>query len=119
MGSTPTLGTNTMTNYIINLLQSKALKSSCVFKVSAVALDRKGTILGTAVNNPRFNRYHGSIHAEHKLIIKYGKQIKQIIIGRVGRYGTFLPISPCAKCSKMAMKLGIKILSIGEKHESN
>lgn len=101
-----------MSDYVIEMLRSKALQSNCRFQVSAVAISSKGEILGSAMNSHRFSRHGGSMHAEHKLMIKYGKKISQIIIARVGCSGKFLPIDPCPNCSKMAKKIHAKIMAI-------
>lgn len=92
----------------------KALQSSCRYKVSAIGFDKKGNVIGTAVNTSRFNRYGGGIHAEQKLMFKYGNRLKTILICRVGNSGEIRKIDPCDKCQKAADKLGIKIISISE-----
>jgi len=102
-----------MSDYLINLLRKKATSSPCTYKIAAVALTKKGNILGCSRNSyGQFNKHGGGTHAERKLIKKHGKAIYQIIIARVNVSGTFLPIEPCKTCQKIADKNGIKILSI-------
>lgn len=93
-------------------LHRTALKSPCTYKVSAIALTKKGNILGYSYCNHRFNRYGGGIHAEQALIKRYGSRIDTILIMTVNKNGGILPIEPCEVCSKLADKLGIKIKSI-------
>ena len=93
-------------------ITQKAYSSSCKFKIAAIAFSKKGNILGIVFNNFRFSGHGGGLHAEIKLIQRYGNKISWILIGRVGRSGDLLPIEPCQNCQKVADKLGIKIESI-------
>ncbi len=90
----------------------EALKSSCNYKVSAIAYSRKGNILGISHCRHRFNRHGGGIHAEQALMRKYGKSIATIVIMRVNKNGNVLPIDPCEVCAKIADKMNIRIRSI-------
>lgn len=104
-----------------SLLREKALRSSCTYKVSAVAFDKKGDILGHAVNkhskwdvldNGEGGRSGTARHCERILIERYSQNIKTIVICRVGRGGELRPIDPCPACRKAAAKYGIKIVSV-------
>ena len=93
-------------------LTKEALKSSCNYKVSAIAYSRKGNILGISHCQHRFNRHGGGIHAELVLMRKFGKSIATIVIMRVNKNGSVLPIDPCEVCAKIAQKMNIRIKSI-------
>ena len=107
---------------IITKLKKKAAKSSCTYRVSAVAFDNKGNVLGQAVNKHSewdvIEKYSGkgrsgtAKHAEHILIRQYSQNIKTILICRVGNAGALRPIDPCPACKKAAEKYGIKIISV-------
>jgi cytidine deaminase len=101
-----------MNKQTISLAINKALQSSCNYKVSAIGLNIKGDIIGTAVNQHRINRYGGGLHAEINLIKKYGKKIKTIIICRVNKGGDILPIHPCDTCKKILDRMNIDIITI-------
>ena len=101
-----------MNPHILEIAKRKAQKSSCTFKVSAIALSHKDEVLGVTCNTHRFSRKGGGTHAETRLIERYGNNIKTIIICRVGKSGTLLPIDPCENCSKVARDYGIKIISL-------
>ena len=103
------------------LMYEKAAHSPCTYKISAIAFDAKGDILGHSTNSHSYNwnvldhgegRAGTGVHAERKLISRYSSNIKTIIICRVGRSGEILPIDPCPACKKAASKYGIKIISI-------
>lgn len=93
-------------------LYKKAAKTTCRFKISAAALNYKDEVLGIVNNSHRFVKYGGGLHAERKLMDRYGKNIKTIIIMRIGNSGNLLPIEPCQTCKDIADKLNIKIISI-------
>ena len=106
---------------IVDMLVEKASKSDCTYKVSAVAFDRKGGILGHARNmHSKWNvleengggRAGTAVHAERRLMERYGSRIRTILIARVGRGGELRPIGPCRACRKVADKLGIRIVSV-------
>lgn len=105
----------------VNLLKKKAIKSDCTYKVSAVAFDKKGDVLGHTRNTHSKwdvlekdgnGRSGTAIHAERRLMERYGENIKTIMIARVGHSGELRPIHPCKSCKKVAEKLGIRIVSI-------
>jgi hypothetical protein len=106
----------------LDILRAKARKSPCTYKVSAIAFDKKGDILGTASNshsrnwnvldNSEVGRAGTGEHAEQQLFDRYGSNIKTILICRVGHSGILRPIDPCPVCQKIARKYGAKIISI-------
>lgn len=100
---------------------AKAGQSACQFRVSAIAIDKSGKILATAVNHPRFEKLGGGVHAEIKALRKGGPRTKSIVICRVGASGKLRNIDPCISCKKLLDKLGIKIYTIknGDPHEPN
>jgi len=91
---------------------SKALQSSCRFKISAIGLNRKGDIIDYSCNHVRYQKDKGGLHAEQLLIRRNGRKLKTIIICRVNNSGDVLPIEPCEKCKKIAKRYDIKIVSI-------
>lgn len=106
----------------VELLRRRASTSECTYRVSAVAFDAKGDILGHSRNvhskwdvlaNNGEGRPGTAIHAERQLMARYGQNCRTIFIARVGRSGNLLPISPCKACQKVADKLGVKIVSVG------
>ena len=97
---------------MLTRLQKKATQSQCRYRVSAVALNKKGELIAFATNRPRFSKFRGSIHAEMALMARYGTEIHTIIITRVGRSGKVQPIHPCSKCDEVAKSLGIKIRTV-------
>lgn len=113
------------------LLREKASHSPCTYKISAVAFDAKGDILGHTTNSHSLNwnvlekekvgRAGTATHAERRLLSQYGSLIKTIVICRTGRSGELRPIDPCPVCQKAAAKYGIKIVSVmpgdGHVHE--
>ena len=114
------------------LLKEKASHSPCTYKVSGIALDAKGDILGHVTNShsrgwnildkQEVGRAGTGDHAERRLIQQYSQLIKTIVICRVGRSGKLRPIDPCPACQKAAAKYGIKIVSLlpgnGHQHEA-
>ena len=85
--------------------------------VTAIAVSKKGNILGTSCNNPSNVPGMRHKHAEGILMARFGKSIYKIFILRVGRGGNLLPIEPCEQCLKLALRLGISIESIGEEND--
>jgi cytidine deaminase len=102
---------NTITKNIV----AKAKQSKCRYKVGAIAFDEKGDILGSSCNKQFLSKIGGSIHAEMVLIRRYKTLVKTIIICRTNKTGNFCPIKPCRNCSKVAEKMGIKIISIDKR----
>ena len=111
-----------ISNAVISLLKEKAVRSDCTYKVSAIAFDKKGDILGHVTNKHsdwdviKKENGHGRAgtakHAERLLMKRYKGLIKTIVICRVGHSGELRSIDPCKACKKVADKLGIKIISI-------
>lgn len=107
---------------IMNLLKEKATHSKCTYKVSAIAFDKKGNVLGHVTNKHAdwdviekengIGRAGTAKHAERMLMQRYQGVVKTIIICRVGHSGELRPITPCVACQKVADKLGVKIVSI-------
>ena len=102
---------------IIQRLWKKAKQSPSQYRISCVALDRKGEVLGYTTNKFRkdeINPVIGSgLHAEAFAMARYYPLgIKTLLIMRIGLSGAILPIDPCEDCQKMARKLGIKIRSV-------
>jgi hypothetical protein len=102
---------------LFSYAKKKAAQSTCRFKISAIGLDKKNDIIGSTFNAPRFNRLGGGLHAEMRLMARYGKNLKTILILRVGNNGTVLPIHPCRTCAEKAKSLGIKIIGHKETKE--
>ena len=101
---------------LIVLLKNKATQTKTCYRISALAFSKKGEILGTATNGFQMDgRAPGKgcgIHAERKLIARYGYHIKTIVICRIGNGGAILPIKACNTCQKIADKMGIRIISV-------
>lgn len=104
-------------DFYIGILKQKAQQSPSKYRISAIALDKKGDVLGTASNTyskygiEMSNKFMG-VHAERKLMERYKGNIKTIIIMRIGRSGKVLPVDPCRVCLSIANKMGIKIISV-------
>ena len=111
------------------LLKEKAAHSPCTYKISAVAFDSKGDILGHCTNKHSIfdvlqygsGRAGTAQHAERIMLKRYRDLVKTIVICRIGRSGKMLPIDPCPTCQKVAAKYGAKIISLmpgdGHVHE--
>lgn len=107
---------------IVPFLKEKASHSPCTYKISAIAYDKHGDVLGHATNSHSENwnvlekcgvgRPGTASHAERRLLRRYRNLVKTIVVCRVGRSGALLPIEPCKVCSKVAAKYGAKIISI-------
>jgi len=91
---------------------NKAKQSRCVYKVSAIGLNKKGEVIAKATNKHRFMKPGGGKHAEMEVMLKAGKALKTIILCRVGGGGKILPIDPCPVCRAKAEELGIRIVSV-------
>lgn len=106
-------------DWMIERMRKKAGKTICRSKVSALGFNHSGKLVIQTNNSPRFCRYGGGIHAEEKIFLKAKrKRIKTILICRVSKTGNLLPIDPCPKCTKLAEKLGIKIISVEKSDET-
>ena len=103
---------------VLPRMAKKAMaENHCVYHVCALAISSKNELLGICVNNrrlPVIGRRGVGLHAEIKLIRRYGKNISKIYIIRMGGTGNALPIAPCENCSKVAAKYGIKIIPVHE-----
>ena len=107
---------------IVKLLKEKASHSDCTYKISAIAFDKKGNVLGHVTNKHSawdvikkengIGRAGTAKHAERLLMQRYQGIVKTIVICRVGHSGELRPIGPCPACQKVAKKLGVKICSI-------
>lgn len=95
-------------------LINKAKQSVCRYKIAAFGFNRKGELIGKATNRPRLDKYHGGLHAEMALLLRYGSSIHTIILCRVNKSGNFLPIHPCHSCSKVLTAMSIKVVTIKE-----
>ena len=111
---------------IVSLLKEKASKSDCTYKVSAIAFDKKGNVLGHMTNkHSTWNvisktgkgRPGTARHSERLLMERYAGVVKTIMIARVGNSGELRPIDPCPACRKVAAKLGVKIISISAEND--
>jgi len=96
----------------IDVAGNKAAASPCKYSVAAIAIDRKGNVLDTSRNLPRFSHKSGGIHAEMVLMKKHGMKIKSIIIFRVTKGGKLKTMDACAACAAKASDLGITIFSL-------
>jgi len=106
----------------LNLLKEKASHSPCTYRISAIAFDKHGDVLGHSTNSHSKNwnvidrcgvgREGTARHAERVLLERYRNLVKTIIICRIGRSGELRPIDPCKTCLKAAAKYGAKIISV-------
>ena len=98
---------------ILQTLHRKAAKRKHdrwkVQVVAAIALTKKGNVLGTACSAPSEIPGIRQRHAEGILMGRFGRAIHKIVIIRVDRAGNLLPIEPCSACKKLAERLGITI----------
>jgi len=99
-------------NHIVQLAKKKASQSSCVYKVSAIGLDKRGNVIYKSTNKHRFMKKGGGLHAEMEVMKKAGPSLRTIVLCRVGRSGEIRPIDPCPSCAAKAKELSIKILTI-------
>jgi len=97
---------------ILQLAISKAKQSDCTYKISAIGFNKKGDLVGCAINKKKKCQHGMGLHAEIELIKKYKKRISTIIICRVNNSGDLLPIDPCETCAKICKRLNIKIITI-------
>lgn len=114
--------TSKINQNVVSLLCEKASHSPCTYRVSAIAFDAKGDVLGHATNSHSANwnvclrdgvgRAGTGQHAERVLMRRYRNLVKTILICRIGRSGVMRPIDPCPTCRKVAAKYGVKIISI-------
>lgn len=84
-----------------------ALRSVCRYRVVAIGLDSRGTIISLATNTPRLSSR--GYHAEERVIHRSPLSLTTIQIMRVGSKGETLPIDPCVKCQRLASKRQVRI----------
>jgi hypothetical protein len=101
-----------MNNKILLIAKNKASQSISRYRVSALGFNKKGELVCTSFNKPRFERKGGGTHAEMQVMRMHPKSVKVIIICRTGGKGDLLPIHACATCQSKANDLGIKIKTI-------
>ena len=99
-------------DHIVQKARKKAEQSQSKYRISAVALDKQGKVLATAVNRPRFNRKGGGEHAEMVVLQKAGPKTHSIMICRIGNSGDLLEIEPCDTCKRILDKKGIRVYSV-------
>ena len=102
---------------ILYRLHKKAMTSVSQYRISCVALNHKGEVIGYTTNKFRKDRIRPTIgsglHAESLAIAKFFPfGLKTLLIMRIGNKGDILPIDPCEDCQKMARKYGITIRSV-------
>jgi cytidine deaminase len=100
-----------MKSDVTEILRKKASQSKCRFKVAAVAFNKRGELIATAVNKPRLAKLGGGEHAEMALLRK-ARGIRSIVVCRVGHSGIVRPIEICDACRKVLNKLNIKAVTI-------
>jgi hypothetical protein len=117
MRKMPRLSSNALP-FLLEMLGKKASQSRSKYRISAMAFDKRGEFIGRAFNGLPPDGVEGKpgigVHAEYKLMMKYGDLIKTIFISRIGHSGEWRPIKPCANCQALADKLGIKLITIKE-----
>ena len=121
MRNFPKLSSNSL-DMLVKRMHKKASQSISRYRISAVAFDKNGEFIAQSFNNVPMEgvepKHGAGIHAEAKLMRKYGTKVKTILISRVGHGGEWRPIKPCEKCQALASKLGVKIITIAECRES-
>ena len=117
MRNFPRLSSNSL-GIIASRLRKKAAQSRSKYRISAMAFDGHGDFIAQAFNGLPPDGVEGKpgigVHAEWKLMMKYGDLIKTIFISRIGHRGEWRPIKPCANCQALADKLGVKLITIKE-----
>ena len=115
MRNFPKLSSNSIP-IISERLRKKARQSPSKYRISAIAFDCHGDFIAQAFNGLPQDGVEGKVgsgvHAESKLMMKYGQLVKTIVISRIGHGGDWRPIEPCENCKSLADKLGIKLISI-------
>lgn len=106
--------------HLIKRMHKKSLQSQAKCHVCAIAVSKKGNVLGMAMSTPSPNRHNILSHAEGKLMMKYGRGIDTIYVGRFSHAGNNMcKVDACEMCKGMADRLQIKIISLtnGENNE--
>lgn len=121
MRNFPKLSANSLP-ILIGKLKKKAAQSHSKIRISAIAFDQRGEFIAQTFNQVPLEgvecKRGSGIHAEARLMRKYGNLVKTIVISRIGHGGDWRPIKPCGKCQALADKLGVKIITIDECKES-
>lgn len=117
MRNVPRLSSNSFP-IILKRLGKKAAQSKSKYRISAMGFDYRGEFVAQAFNGVPLSgvkvKEGGGVHAEAKLMRKYGALLKTIVISRIGHRGDWRPIEPCEKCRKLAEKLGVKLITIDQ-----
>ena len=101
------------TKHLLKRMHKKSLQSQAKCHVCAVAISKKGNILGMAMSTPSRNRHNILSHAEGKLMMKYGRGIDTIYVGRFSHAGNnTCRVDACPMCKGLADRLGITIVSL-------
>jgi hypothetical protein len=104
--------------HFIRMMHKKAKQSVAKCHVCAVALSKKGNVLGMAISTPSINRHNLWSHAEGKLMLRYGRSISTIYISRFSKAGNnSCKIDACPMCKGLADRLGISIVSLTNEGE--
>ena len=85
----------------IEIAVKKAQQSRCKYHVSAIGFDKRGRIVATARNYPRFNYEGGGVHAEMALLKKAGVRVRTLLLCRMNRIGVLKRIDPCPACQRV------------------
>lgn len=103
---------------ILKRLGKKAAQSKSKYRISAMGFDYRGEFVAQSFNGVPSSavkvKEGAGVHAEAKLMRKYGALLKTIVISRIGHSGDWRPIEPCEKCQKLAQKLGVKLITIDQ-----
>lgn len=117
MRNVPRLSSNSFP-IILKRLGKKAAQSKSKYRISAMGFDYRGEFVAQAFNGvpPEGveSKIGAGIHAEAKLMRKYGTLVKTILISRIGHTGEWRPIEPCPRCRALAKRLGVKLVTIDE-----
>ena len=99
-----------------DILRKKAVKhKGCKFRVIAIGFTKRNNIVGVMSNQPAAVPYTFNTHAECRLMLRYGRKIRRIVIARFGNDGNQLPVDPCPQCAALAASYGITIESLDPK----
>lgn len=91
---------------------NKAKKVPFSYRICAIGFNRRGEYIGMVTNCGRFYHKGGGIHAEMRLIKKFGPRIRTILLIRVTKSGKLCHIDPCPACAAMLKGLGITCKTI-------
>ena len=107
-------------NRLIKVAFEEAKKGDHKQRIGCILFDKK-KILSRGHNycmksskklHPRFQRYHGSVHAEVDAILSARKELKGscMLVIRINKKDQFRLSKPCASCLKYIQHVGIKKL---------